>query len=285
VGYVLPLLGGGIAMLLACIYIWSAQQLYEARTTVTARALKNSSGLPDINAFGLDLLGGLGGSTPMTSYDKLIEVLPSEEVAAKLLEDNDLMMRLFPGDWDGTAKQWRRPTGFTAGVRNALYGLFGFPSWVPIGTDPVVGMLKKRFRVISNNNDRSHTLFFLHPDPQTARDTLTKVLLATDAILRERDRQTNDANTRFLREKLLSETIVDVRDVLSRRLGEEFVNEALLANENSSYAYETLKSFGVSSRPVSPRPLLTLLLSFVAGAIAGTALLILVRRDWAQDGR
>jgi len=268
--------------IVACIYLWLATPLYEARVTITSRPVKGSGSLPEFSSLGLDLLGSLGTSGTLTSYDKLIEILSSEDAATQLLKNKVLMPKLFPEIWDNEHSRWIPSTGLRAQLGQSLNRVFGLPGWAQPGAEPIMALLSDRLRIVANDNGRTHTLIMRDPNALVAHDTLAYILKTSDGLLRERDRRTNSDNVAFIRSQLIKEQILDVRDVLSRRLGEEFVSSTMLAN-SSSYSYEILKGVVVSSRPVSPRPLLTLILSVLGGMIVGAGVLILLRRDWRHS--
>lgn len=273
---VAPVLVAVVFVFFACLYLWTSTPLYEARVTVIARI--QSPDLPGselIGGLGLSLLGRLGGTSELTPYDKLIAVLGSDEVAQALMANEELMVALFPDQWDPKAVAWRQPEGLRATLRSAINRIFGLPAIRIAGVDPVSAYLSERLQVMPNTTEGSHTMVLRHPDAEVARRVLETVLSSADELLRARDRQINVESLAFLRERLSQEPMVEVREVLSRRLGEEYVANSLLDNK-ASYSYEVLRQLSVSNYPVTPRPMLTLFISAVAGIIVGAALVLLL---------
>jgi uncharacterized protein involved in exopolysaccharide biosynthesis len=269
-----PLLLAAIFLLLTFIYLWAATPLYEARVTISERNAE-AQFVPRLDVgLGMDLLRGFGATTTMTPYDKLVELLSSSDTAERLQANETLMTALFPDSWDPEARRWQRPSGIVAGARELLNRTFGLPGWTQPLAEPVMDMLRDRLRIISNDSGRFHSISFRHRDPQVARGVVELSLKAADGLLRERDRRTVDENVLFLRERLKNEQLVDVRDVLSQQLGEQFVRGAMLAN-SAPYAYDILQSPVVSSRPVSPRPLFSIVLAVLVGIIVGCAWILL----------
>jgi uncharacterized protein involved in exopolysaccharide biosynthesis len=267
-----------------CIYLWTATPLYEARATITGRPEETQSISGLTAGLGLSMLRGLGRGTNLTNYDKLIKVLTSVDTAAHIAANNELMAHLFPTTWDASSKRWKPPQGVRAVLGNAVNRLFGLPGWTAPTVEPVVKLMESRLRIVANDAGRYHTLSFRHKDPSIAREVLELSIGSADRLLRERDRRMVDENVNFLRERVRNEEIVALRDVLSKQLGEQFVRAAMLAN-SSPYSYEVLESLNVSSYPVSPRPLLSVILAVLAGVMVGCALIFLLphRRPIAAE--
>jgi uncharacterized protein involved in exopolysaccharide biosynthesis len=269
----IPIILAAAFLLLTFVYLWAATPLYEARVTISERNAE-AQFVPRLDVgLGMDLLRGFGDTT-MTPYDKLVELLSSSDTAERLQTNEPLMTALFPEAWDPEAKQWRPPSGIVTGARELINRIFGLPGWTQPFAEPVMEMLRDRLRIVSNDSGRFHTISFRHRDPKVARGVVEFALKAADGLLRERDRRTVDENVVFLRERLKNEQLVDVREVLSQQLGEQFVRGAMLAN-SAPYAYDILQSPVVSSRPVSPRPLFSMVLAVLVGIIVGCAWILL----------
>ena len=271
----IPLLLSIISLLGTFVYLWTSTPLYEARVTITGRAEEKDSLQALASGIGLGMFSSLTSGVTLSNYDKLVEVLTSADTAAYLKANNDLLARLMPERWDATRMQWKRPTGLAARARSMLNRMFGLPAWTQPSVEPLMDLMERRLRVVANNGGRSHTISFRHSDPAVARETLESILNAADNLLQERHRQLVEENVAFLRDRMHSETLVEVRTVLSRQLGEQFIRSAMLAN-SGPYAYEILENFRVSSNPVSPRPALAIILALLAGLITGTALVLLL---------
>ena len=267
-------------VILACIYLWLSTPLYEARVTLTARAPKTDP-LSQIGKLGSSILGDLGGGmglSGVSDYDKLIDLLMSQDTASTALSNDDLMRKLFPDRWDPRTRLWRQPTGFVAGARGFVYRIFGLPGWAQPGAEPVLNFLEERLRITRGELPQVHTISLFAEDPALASQTLQVVVRGADDLLRQRARQVNASNVEFLRKQLATEGITEVRTELSRQLGQELAKSSMLAS-SSSYSYEILKDFRVTSRPVSPRPLLALLIAAFAGFIVGSVFLVLRSSD------
>jgi uncharacterized protein involved in exopolysaccharide biosynthesis len=271
-----PVLAALVFVFFACSYLWLTTPLYEARITVIARVqTPDLPGSDLIGGLGLSLLGNLGGASELTPYDKLIAILGSNEVAQAFMQHEELLVALFPDQWDPQSDVWRQPLGLRVALRNFVNRVFGLPPIKIAGTDPVASYLNERLQVVPNETEGSHTMVLQHADADVARRVLDTVLASADSLLRARDKQTNLENVAFLRERLTQEPMVEVREVLSRRLGEEYVTSSLLSN-GASYSYEVLRQLSVSTQPVTPRPILTLFISALGGAIVGAALVLLL---------
>jgi hypothetical protein len=277
-GYKVPALCAAVLFVVCCLYIWIATPMYEASIAITARAKQDTTTLGGAaSSLGLGLLGRFAPAGTMTDYEKLTAIIMTGDGAERLMKNDALMAALFPDTWDAKTRSWRRPHGAVAAVRNTINAIFGLPEWKQPGVEPVLSLLNARLRLIANDTARSHTLLMRDPNPQVAADTLSFLLKSADDVLKERERKTNSENIAYLRDKIDHETIVDVRTALSRRLSDEFVNEAILAG-SAPYSYDILKGLNVSSRPVVPRPVQWLTISVAAGIVLGCLFLVLFGR-------
>lgn len=275
-----PVLSAAIFVVIACVYLWVATPLYEARVTLTAREPK-SDPLSQIGKLGTSLLGDLGGIglSGLSDYDKLIDLLISQDTARAVQSNDQIMGKLFRESWDTQTHLWRRPTGFMPCVRNLIDRVFGLPGWAQPGAEPVLGFLEARLRIVRGELPQVNTISLFAEDPAVANRSLRLLVGAADDLLRQRARQINSDNVSFLRKQISTEPITEIRTELSRQLGQELAKSSMLAS-SSSYSYEILKDFRISSRPVSPRPLLSLLIAAFAGLVVGVVFVILRTSDW-----
>jgi hypothetical protein len=278
----LPIVLALIFCAMSFVYIRTTKPLYEARISITARPAGED---PEAKAQSLSLssLTALAGSRTLTNYDKLIAILISSDTASRFISSRDLMPYFFPDKWDAEHLAWRRPTGFLARFRDERNALFGLPSWQPPGVEPIISLFEGNVRITPNEQGRSHTIMFYAQDPQMATAALSSLLTTADTMLRERGQRTSDTKIAFFRKALAEEQVVEVRLALASELGKEYVNGAMLASSRA-YSYDLLKDMSVSTRPVSPRPLLTLAIAIVAGITVGYALALSRRRRAGNAG-
>jgi hypothetical protein len=274
----LPLTLAVILAACTCVYLKETTPLYEAKITITARAVGddaiNGSKLLDLGA-----LGGLAGSKRLTNYDRVIAILISNDTASEFLTHNELMARFFPGKWSTEGSgSWRRPSGFAADIRGAINRFIGIPAWTAPAAEPVLDLFDSRVRITANDSGRSHTISFYSAHPQTAYEALNILLKSADRILRKRGQKASTDKLAFLRQQLNDEKLVEVRTALANEMGKEFVTSSMLAGQ-TTYSYEVLKDESVGTRPAWPRPLLSLMLAIVAGMIIGSLVIIFRARS------
>jgi hypothetical protein len=261
-----------------CVYLGVVTPLYEARITITARAVGDDA-ISGSKLLDLGALGGITGSKRLTNYDKLVAVLISNDTASDFLTHNDLMARFFPRKWNNAGSgSWRPPQGLRAELRSLFNRFIGIPVWTSPAAEPVLELFDSHVRITANDGGRSHTISFYAPRPQTAYEALNVLLKSADEILRQRGQKASTEKLAFLRHQLSDEQLLEVRTTLADEMGKEFVTSAMLAGQ-MSYSYEVLKDESVGTTPAFPRPLLSLVIAFVAGIFLGSLVIVFRARS------
>lgn len=274
----LPLITAACFLVIISIYLWRTTPLYQASVSVTAR-MPQADPLAAVSSLGFGLLGNLGGRSTFSDYDRLVTLITSDDAAAALLANDELMQELFPGNWDSHSRTWRRPAGTTALLKRKIGSIFGMPEWQQPGTAPVIGFLETYLRISRSEGGVISTISLRAKEPELARRTLQLLIDSADKLLRERARKLNVDNIAFLRKQLSAEPTVEVRTELARQLGQELSKSTLLES-NTSFAYAILKDFHVTTQPVSPRPTLTIFIGILAGLLVGSVIAVLRSSDW-----
>lgn len=265
-----------IFMAATAVAIGQMTPRYEARIVIIAKSEESEPSLRFGTSFGATLLSDFAKSDSLTTFDKFVALIGSEDVASAIAAQPDLMMRLFPESWDPQTRRWQQPTGLRAWLRQQLDHSFGLPPWRQPGIEPVVDLLADRTRVKSNDNGRYFAVSVRHEDPETARRTLAAMMKSADDLLRRRDRASAYGNIRFLRARLAAEPLAEVREIMAERLGQEYARATSIASAGA-YGYDVFRAPYVTPQPVTPRPLLSLLVACLAGLIVGSVAAVLVR--------
>lgn len=268
-------------MVLTTIVLGQQKPQFEARLVIVEKSAEGRPGFGMNGVLGSTLLGSLAEGGAPTSYDKFVILLASEDVALRIWRDGELMSQLFPHYWDPTSRKWQRPDGFGAQLRGLINRAFGLPAWSEPGVEPVVGLLQKHLRIVPSDNGRFTSIAFRHEHPDVATKVLRLVVARADDLVRARDRAAAVENIRFLRGRLQSEPLAEIREVLAEQLAREYAR-ATAVSSTGSYSYDIQREIYTSPVPVSPRPVLSLALTMLAGLILGSVIAVLAG-IWRQD--
>ncbi len=254
--------------------VWTAEmRVYPAPAASGIAARRGLSGL----ASGLEALSG-GGSEAAPPFRYFLDGLATPDVAARLARDETLMHRLFAGEWDERAGQWREPPrGFAGSTRAFLFGIAGLPvtPWTPPDAARLRVYIADSIMVRTSVRSPLVTLNHSFADPAFARSFLEAVVAAADAELREAQAARTAANIDYLSQRLRTTRGEDARIALVEALGEE-ERGAMLSAVDMPFAAEVFSQAEVGRWPSKPQPIQLVVAGLVVGAMLGAALALLL---------
>ena len=277
-----------IAAALMVLYLNVAKYSYTATLKVTAAQstsadgllsrLGNLGGLAGLTA---GRLGGAGGSAPFLNYS---ENLQSRTAAERLARDRDLLRAMFPAEWDAARNRWQEPRGGYGGLVNAVKRALGLPiyAWRPPDAARVQDFLERNVGVGQDQRKPIVTVTYSAVDPVHAVRLLERLHAVVDDDIRRRALVRAESNIEFLTQQLRVVTLADHRVALAEALSEQ-EKTRMLARSSAPFAAEPLSAASASLRPTSPRPLLFLVGSIIAGL--GLGVLAAIALDQFREAR
>ena len=243
------------------------------------------------NLSGLSGLASLAGvslptsnSSDFITYQRLIF---SEEVAARVFVNRDLIIKLFNGEWNSDAESFEAPptrwfSKTKQVVKSALIG-FEKNKYIPPGPKRLSMLMRSEFNISRDSNG------FLLVTAQTTKPDLMVELISntsqeTDSLLKERFFLTAEATLEFYYKKLLTSRSPEHREALAKLISVED-QKLMLATKNTNFVAELLTTPNISLYPTSPRPSLILALGLVMGVFLGIIIVLISntikkRRDY-----
>lgn len=254
---------------IAVIYLNLATYKYTATQHITATEQSQSSipsGLSNLGSFvGVDI-GGQGG-TPFALFQ---QALTSEAVAAELARDQNLLIALFPKQWDEETGTWKEPEGAIRSLGKLVKSLLGVPDrpWQPPGAEDIRSHIEKKLIVTTNrSNENFITVQYEHRDPQVAVQLVQALTLHADNFLRSKSLKRAEDYVAYLEKKIAITDVSEYRLLLARALiGYE--NTRMMASADSNFAAEPFGDTIISNVPTSPNIIFVLLIAIVLAVIA-----------------
>lgn len=210
---------------------------------------------------GLNVNTGLG----VSNYEKFREILTSVALAQRLATRHDLLIRIYPQEWNSTAQRWEPPGGFVAWLRRGLQRLAGMPSWAPPSPKRLSEFLENNIKVRDLNVSSIVSISIVHKDPEFATWLLELILKEGDELIREKERGVVSESVAYVRAKLGEVVVQEHRRALVDILS-GLEQRAMLAESGGYFAAEILDPPVASDLPTSPNPVMTLALALVFGA-------------------
>jgi len=269
-----------LSIILASLYLRLAERKYTVRYVFAPVASENSR--PNLG--GLGGLASLAGvSLPTSSSSDFLTykfLLKSEEVAARILKDRDLLVSVFYSEWDKERELFRQPApgplkSVVRGLKNLLTG--NEPSaYIPPNAARLSEWMDAAFNSAEDRDTGFLTLSAETANPTLMVDVLTRATQETDQLLKERYVATAEQTMSFYQQQLSRARAREHREALAKLIAQED-QKLMLASKGSYFVAEPITEPYVSLGPTSPKASLVLALSVVLGGFLGAAI-VLIRK-------
>lgn len=254
----------------AVIYALSSERVYRA-TTVLAPAQANggANAMASLlgQASGLAALVGINVGGQTSNVEEALAVLRSREFTLRFMNDEQILAKIFPDDWDAAGQRWK-------------------PGVKPPSTSRAYTFFDTEMRLIVQN--RKTGLVSLHIEwtdrAAAARWANLLVKRLNDEM---RQRAINDANVslRYLEKELDATSAVEVRQSINRLI-EAQIKQRMLANVNQEYAFRVIDQAVVPEpdEAIRPQRRKIVMIGALLGLLLAGVTMVLVdyfRREWA----
>jgi uncharacterized protein involved in exopolysaccharide biosynthesis len=195
---------------------------------------------------------------------ELIAVLKSNALARQYLRKNDLLPVLYANQWNATKQRWEsRDARDTPTLWRA--NRYFHRKILSVTTDTKTGLV---------------TLTINWKNPNLAATWANGLVSMANQYLRDRALAETNRNITYLNAQANKTDVVQLKRAIYALLQEQ-INKAMLAKGTKEYAFKVLDPAVAPQKPSYPRPLLWVILSFVAGQIL-TLLTCYVYLTWTR---
>jgi LPS O-antigen subunit length determinant protein (WzzB/FepE family) len=285
-GKYIILLISAIAIGLTSVHLRDLTRKYSVE--VTLRPVIETENGPNLSSFsGLASLAGVSLPTSSSSdflvYQKLIF---SEEVAERLFANQELVLKLFKGEWNSNTKAFEGPKRGRIGqliqlVKTVLTG-DEEKKYLPPSPQRLSNLLKDAFKIAEQKGTGFISISAETSSPDMIIELISNATQETDDLLKERFFVSAEDTLEFYYQKLLTSRSPEHREALAKLISSED-QKLMLASKSSNFVAEPLTMPSVSLYPTSPKSSLVLALGFVLGIFLGAAI-VLVRHAIAKPG-
>lgn len=244
-------------------YRYTAEMRVSAVNTQGGGLLSRLGGLASVA--GLDLPKGGEDASP---FDLYLEAIYSPEVALRLAERRDLMRGAFETEWDGRRFREPRPPskGLVDGAKNLL-GIPIYPYRAPDATR-LDDWIDENVNVTKDNKAVLVVVTLQHRNPEFSSEFLEALHSTTDRIIRQKTLDRTGGTIAYLQRQLGRVLLAEHRQALATALGEQ-ERSRMMARVGVPFAAERFGVVKVSTRPTSPKPIVSLLFGAAAGFALG----------------
>lgn len=279
--------GRHIVLATVCLFVvigilWfvTAPRIYQASALLSAApgSSSNSAGGGASALSGAARLIGLAAPSGSSGveYTKFQSLLTSNILADQLATKTDLLQRMYPDRWDQKTRTWSAPSGFVASIRSAIRSILGRPPQQAPGVKDIVALLNNNVREDLSLQTGLLELTATGKDPEFTRLLLTDLHRGADNILRASARMRSKRRIEYLSNTLKLVEAVEQRAALIQLLSQE-EQTSMMIESDPNYAADLVDPPHVLPEPISPRFVLTLILSIFSGVFVGIIIYIVLR--------
>ena len=233
-------------------------------------------------------MSGLGGiaslaginlpSSTSSDFNVFKELLYSNEVSQKVIQNKDLMKILFAGEWNESLGQYSagdksKINEFKSQIKNLLLGSVK-EKYIPPNSRRLSLFISEYIKVTVERKTGFLFLTSEHSQPDLILKLLIEITDASDEIIRDRYVNFSKEPLEFYKEKLNSSRSREHREALAQLISKE-QQKLMLASSGKYFAIEPIIKPIVSLYPTYPRPLSTIVLWFFLGSILSTLIVLL----------
>ncbi len=255
--------------LLAALYVLIATDIYRAEVVLVPAEARQSAS---------PLLSQLGGAAALIginvapqgggAVDNAIAVINSREFIGKFITEHSVLAPLFAGTWDRATG-----AGFDDDIFDAATG-----QWQLENGAPTELVAFRKFRQILNVSRNAEsgiiTVSIEWHDPELAALWANQIVSDINRDFKSADvKEANDA-IRYLREQLNQTQLVEMQRVFYQLI-ESQTRITMLADVREEYVLRVIDPAVVPDIKVAPRRGLILIISVIAGVMAGLIIIFL----------
>lgn len=263
---------------IASLHLRSAARLYTVTYTFQPVA-DTSQELPANRLGGLASLAGI--TLPSASgrdFQTFKALLQSEEVAGQLMTKQEIIRKVFGGEWNKKLMHYEQPKlSITGHMTNWLKELLtgeGRQDYVPPNAARLSDWLHNSISLSTDKQNGSLVIKSETPDPQFVIQIMTALTTITDRIIKDRFLGNGKQSIKFYQNKIAAARSRESREALAQLIVKE-QQKLMLASNQSFFVAKPLTTPNVSLRPTSPKSSRTLILGLLFGGFLGVAILLI----------
>lgn len=265
------------AIVCASLYLHRAEQKFTVTYTFAPIESQQSAS----NLGGLSGLASLAGislpSSSSSDFTIFKFLLQSEEIAEKLLKDENLVKEIFEDEWDTGQQTFRQPpdgalSPYIRTLKKLLTGKAASEYITPNAARLSV-WLKKAFNASEDRDSGFLTLSSETKKPNLIMKVMAQATFETDSLLKERFVQSSEQTMSFYQTKLSQARAREHREALAKLIAAED-QKLMLVSKGEYFVAKPVTVPSVSLEPTSPKYSLVLALSVVLGSFLGAALVL-----------
>jgi LPS O-antigen subunit length determinant protein (WzzB/FepE family) len=269
-----------ISIIIASFYLRNAERKYSVEYLFQAVAEDNgASSLSGLG--GLASLAGVSLPSAKSGDFKTFQILlQTEEVATKLLQNKEIIKKIYQGEWNDQKQKFEESALSSKGKALSTLKLLLTgdvkPNYMPPNAARLSAWLSKNFTISEERDSGFLKLASQTSQPELLLQIMTNVTKITDQIIKDRFLKNGRQSVTFYQKKIAASRSRESREALAQLIAQE-EQKLMLASNGSFFVAQPLTTPTISLGPTSPKASLVLALSVVLGSFSGAAL-VLIRK-------
>lgn len=281
-GWKTPIAFSVLAVIITIILLSRSGPIYEVRMSVVpAPSSQTEMGSSNPGGGGLGALLGVMGGQTNSAYTRYQNLLTSTAVAERMQRKHDMLHVVYANYWDAKQRKWVPPQTLRGVLLGWLFSLSGVPLWTPPDITDLASYLESTLVIIAPVQSDIVTISVRDPDPAFATRLMLMAHQEANEVLRDQVAIRATQQVAYLQQKLSQTTVQDYRATLLALLSTQ-EKTLMLTQTSAPYAAEILSPPVAPLTPVAPRPVFSMALAILVGALVGVSVAVLFGPDWFQ---
>ena len=258
------------------IYLQYQPLTYEANMVVAPTIPPSKAGTGSLlTGSGISNLFNTGASPlEVADFSVFTTLLTSQELAARLEQNDNLLPLVFSDRWDAEHNTWRKPSGPTAWLKGVVKKTLGIPTRVPSSRD-LADVLSTHVTISDIGRTGLKQISVRYTNANFALQLLRLISREADAAVRAQEQQRTLAYIDFLKLQLQQVTLNEQRQTLTQILAVE-ERDQMLTSIDMPFSFKLVEQPRLLPDPVEPQPIRAILLTIAWGPVLGI-LLVMIR--------
>lgn len=274
-------LGGLVGLTLSFAYLAISAPRYTS-TMLIAPATHGVSNLSDASSRNLSIAGTLFGSAQGTDFVRVMALMHSQVVAARLEENYHVIRQLYPNLWDEERSQWRKPNNPISRLSQWLNRIFDRPEWRAPDAEFLAQKFAKDIHIEQSENKGVYWVTYTARTPELAQMVLEKTYEQAELMARGEALKAASAYVAYLDDELRKATQQAAKQGLTDLYIQQEQRKMVLSAD-VPFAADLVAPPVLSQKPAGLPPLLILLFGAAAGGVVIFGLFLFLSRSSEGD--
>ena len=191
------------------------------------------------------------GTVSNETFERFKFMLRTQTFSKHMQEKYGLLQIIYKNNWDKEKEKWKTPVSDQSSIRSRLEKFMHYRQWTEPDNEDLAGYIGGKIKITKVKNTPYFKMFVLDKDPKFAFYLLNLVFDNANTLLGIEKHRERELRKEYLRHKLGSANLREVRSTLMSLLMSEEQESALTSGENNNFI-KIIEPSRVSKHPSVP---------------------------------